>query len=270
MGGFGRITAVAAAALAIGLAAPATAQQEGRGPHIAVTGEGQVTTKPDMALVQIGVTQRAKEASKAMDAAAKALDRVLQRLHGAGIARADIQTGSLRLFPVYDQGDRAPQTQGEGPRIVAYEAGSTLDVRVRDLEALGGILDEAVGEGANELGGISFDVADRAPLQDRARHAAVKDAMHRAKLYAQAAGLGLGRVVSITEQGGGGGPRPMAEASFAANRKMPVATGEIEIDQQVRMVFALSGQPEGQRPRPQPAPPKDGSAEAPGEAPAAE
>lgn len=264
MGRFGYLAGAAAAVLALGLAAPAVAQQQVRGPHIAVTGEGQVTAKPDMALVQVGVTQRAPEAAGAMDAAGEALDRVLTRLREAGIARADIQTGSLRLYPVYDQRDPGTRPQNEGPQIVAYEAGSTLDVRVRDLEELGGILDEAVGEGANELGGVSFDVADRAPLEDRARRAAVKDAMHRARLYARAAGLEPGRVLSITEQGGGGGPRPMAEASFASDRKMPVASGEIEISQQVRLVLALRGEGgtrQEDNTRPRQAPPKDDSAE---------
>jgi uncharacterized protein len=111
-------------------------------------------------------------------------------------------------------------------------------VRVRDLAALGTILDAAVTDGANTLNALTFGLADPAPATDAARTEAVADARARAELLAAAAGVSLGPVLAITEGGTGADPAPMfREASMSP---VPVMGGEMGISAYVSMTFAIA------------------------------
>ncbi len=113
-------------------------------------------------------------------------------------------------------------------------------VRVRDLAALGGILDTVIADGANDFNGLRFGLQDPAPLMDEARRRAVDDAMARAALLAGAAGVTLGPVLSIDDQGGSR-PMPMAEMAMRMSAgAAPVAAGELTLTANVAMVFAIA------------------------------
>ena len=203
--------------------------------RITVTGEGTVEAKPDMATISVGVTTEGTTAAEAMAANSVQLGAVLEQLRATGIEERDLQTSGLSLNPNWQQ------PQGEvTPRIVGYLAMNQLTVRVRDLDALGGVLDRTIQDGANTFNGLTFGLADPVPALNEARKLAVADAMARARLLTDAAGLTLGPVVSITE-GGASIPMPMfrtADAEFA--RAVPVAAGEISTSASVTMVFELS------------------------------
>lgn len=220
--------------LVLMLATPALAQEAPGG--ITVTGEGSVQVAPDMAQLSVGVTSEAKTAEAAMSANSDAAAEVLSRLKAAGIAERDVQTSGLSLYPRRD--DRRLDQPGEPP-IVGFVASNTLQVRVRDLDALGGILDEVVSGGANTLNGLSFGLQDPSEATDEARRRAVADAQAKAALYADAAGVTLGPVRSIDEQGGA--PRPMMmEAAGLAKSGVPVASGELEVSASVTMAFGIA------------------------------
>lgn len=117
---------------------------------------------------------------------------------------------------------------------------NTVRVRVRDLEKLGEILQAVLNDGANDLSGLSFGLQDPRPVEDTARHAAVMDALAKAQLLADAAGVALGPVLTITE--GGGGSQPMFDAPMARMElasPVPVSAGETVISQRVTLVFSL-------------------------------
>lgn len=204
------------------------------GGRITVTGEGQVSGAPDMATVSLGVTTQAKTAAEAMAANNVQLGLVLERLRGAGIEERDLQTSGLSLNPDWQQPEGETQ-----PRIVGYVASNMLTVRVRAIDTLGTVLDKAVIDGANTFNGVSFGLSDPQPALDQARKAAVADAMARAKLLTEAAGLKLGPVISITEGGNQGGPMPMFRMDAAAAPAVPVATGEVATTASVTIVFGL-------------------------------
>ena len=202
---------------------------------ITVTGEGTVEAKPDMATINLGVTTEGTTAAEAMAANSVQLGAVLEQLRAAGIEDRDLQTSGLSLSPNWQQ------PQGEmNSRIVGYLAMNQLTVRVRDLEALGGVLDRTIQDGANTFNGLTFGLADPVPVLNEARKLAVADAMARAKLLTDAAGLALGPVVAITE-GGASIPMPMLRmADTEFSRAVPVASGEISTSASVTMVFELS------------------------------
>jgi len=203
-------------------------------PSITVIGEGDMSVAPDMARVTLGVTARASEAEEALDATSDAVADVLRRLDLAGIAPEDVQTSNLSLAPI-----RAPRgTDGNAtPEITGFEARNTLRVAVRDLDLLGDVLDRVVANGANTLSGLDFMLQDPAPVMALARAAAVKDALARAAQMADAAGVELGDILSISEQGGRAAP--MMEMAAARVADVPVAAGTLTLSARVSMQFEI-------------------------------
>ncbi len=203
---------------------------------ITVTGSGEVQAEPDMAVVSIGARNTAPTARAAMDLTSAAAGAVMARLGAAGIEARDMQTGQISLNPVWDHRGGSD----EGPRVTGFEAAITLTVRVRDLSVLGGVLDAAVSDGANALGGLSFAVADPAPLLSQARAQAVADAKAKAEEMAAAAGVTLGPVQTISEQGAMRPQPMMMEMARSAAADMPIAAGEVGYSASVMMVFAIA------------------------------
>lgn len=227
---------VAAIGLALLSFLPVVAIAQVAQPQITVSGEGATLVTPDMARITLGVVQQAETAADAMDEISAAMQRILTQLVAAGVEPAHIQTGNLRLDQRYDDFGKAER------KPVGYIASADVQVQVYDLEKLGAILDAAVRDGANQMNGLQFDVADRAPHLMAARKAAVADAHAKAEVYAQAAGVTLGPIMIISENGGDVGPMPnMAGASYdAVEKSMPISAGEMSIAANVTLQWALA------------------------------
>jgi uncharacterized protein YggE len=202
---------------------------------ISTTGVGTVEAVPDMATISMGVTHESVEAAAAMAATSEGVGAILARLVDAGVDSRDIQTSNISLQPVWSRRTNDANTP---PRITGFVASNTLTIRVRDLAILGGVLDAVVRDGANMFNGLSFGLQDPEPVMAEARALAVRNAMEKAKEIADAAGIGLGAVQSLSEQGG---MRPqMMDMAAARMADVPVAAGEVGISAQVSAVFAIA------------------------------
>ncbi|MBD1202691.1 MAG: SIMPL domain-containing protein [Rhodobacteraceae bacterium] len=203
---------------------------------ITVTGEGTVTAAPDLATVSLGVTTQGETAGAAMDANTAALTAVLERVKAAGVEGRDIQTSTLSLSPNWANGDGSAM-----PVIAGYVATNMLQIRVRNLAVLGEVLDAAVADGANTLNGVSFGLAAPEPALDEARKEAVAAARARAELLTGAVGVGLGRVLSISEGGGYAPPMPMYRMEAAmADAPVPVEGGEVGVTASVTITWEIA------------------------------
>lgn len=219
------------------LTAPVAADEQRR--TISITGEGKATASPDMAVIQTGVTTEAPAAEKALAANTKAMEQVLAVLKQHGVAAKHVQTSAFEVSPVYKRDDE-PRA---APEVVGYRVTNQVRVEVHQLPGLGKVLDALVRAGSNQVSGIRFGLADSTGVLDEARNRAFADARRRAQLYAQAAGVRLGKVLTISEQSAA---RPLREAvyfgrSLAAQdaAAVPVAAGEEELRATVHVVFAL-------------------------------
>lgn len=220
--------------LALSVPQVGTAQDTER--QITVTGEGRVLVAPDMATVFVGVSRQARRAEDALRDASEGAAAVLAQLQAEGIVERDVQTRNVGLNPLY-----ARNNDGSAPRVTGYVASNDLVVRVRDFDSLGAVLDAIVADGANAMNGLSFDVAERGDLEQTARAEAVAEARATAQVLAEAAGVNLGQVLSISE--GGSGPTPFAAdrgMMMEARSAVPIAGGEIDISVSVTMVFAIA------------------------------
>jgi uncharacterized protein len=230
---------VAAFAGLLALALPAAAQQPA--DQIAVlqaNGEAQEYVVPDIAIVSIGVTNRAASASEALDANNADTARVIATIQGAGVDDKDIGTSGFSVNPVYEPvTDSTPRDQL--PAIVGYQVSNEVRVTIRDIASSGGILDAVVKAGANQVNGIAFDVSDRKAATDRAIAAAIADARATARLMAEAAGVKLVRIVSVNANGGGGGGPMFARMEMAA-APVPVMPGQQQISANANLTFEIA------------------------------
>lgn len=230
---------LALAAAFLVLAVPALAQSvPPLPPSITVSGEGRVSAKPDMATLSSGVVTEAKTAGEALSANSKAMETLLASFKASGVEDRDLSTSGFSVQPKYDY---QPNRTGD-PRIIGYTVTNTLSVTIRDLSKLGAILDKAVTDGSNQINGLSFDIDKKAPLQDEARKEAFADAKRKADIYAAAAGVKLGKLRDLSEQGGGFiPPRPMVMRNMAAKAdSVPVAEGEQDVQINVTATWEIA------------------------------
>jgi len=225
------MTACAQTQSAPGYAVPAD------GTLLSVSSTANAKRVPDIATISTGVVSQATDANAAMRANAVQMDKVMAAIRAAGIAERDIQTSGISLNPTYKY------AENQAPTIIGYQASNTVNVKVRDLAKLGKVLDTFVAQGANQVNGPNFEVDKPDEAYDEARLAALKKAQARAKTYADALGLKVRRIVSISE-GGASFPQPMPmmramAADAMQSKETSVAPGESTLSVNIDVVFEL-------------------------------
>ena len=230
---------VAAAALAATLAAasPALAEDTRMPRLISLSGHGEMRMAPDMAFVTTGVLSQGVTAADALAANTAAMNALFAALTGAGIAEKDVQTSNFFVQPRYNFQD------GKAPELIGYDVSNTVTVIVRKIGDLGPLLDKVVQAGSNQINGIGFEVSKPDAALDEARKLATADATRKAKIYAEAMGVGLGRVMSISEGVNYQPPMPMARSKVmmadAAAAPVPVAAGEHTLSVDVNITWEI-------------------------------
>lgn len=232
----------AAVAAALMLAAPAAMAQAIEPKRtITVQGEGTVSAKPDTASVNAGVLAEAKTAREALSANTEKMTKVFDAIKAAGIKEEDIRTSGFSINAIYSRSPRKPDGTHEDPKITGYRASNNVTVIIRDLDNVGGVLDELVTAGANNVNGVNFFIENPQSLMDEARRIAVEDALRRATILAGTAGANLGPVMTINENGGYR-PQPMMMRAMdmaESAKAVPVAAGTQDITSNVNIVIEL-------------------------------
>jgi uncharacterized protein YggE len=236
--------ALIAALLTVASVAPGHAQGTAENERlITVTGEGTVEGAPDLALITLGVVSEAKAASEALAANSQSMSRIIDALKQGGIEQRDLQTFGFSVDPVYSQATEGGDPSVPfHPEIVGYRVQNNVTLRVRDLSRVGAILDQVVTLGANSISGPTFTVNDATALQDKARGAAIADALRKGNLYAGAASVSLGDIFRIDESFAPP-PQPYASAPMmrmeAAQSDVPIESGALTFKMQVTVSWRI-------------------------------
>lgn len=210
---------------------------------VTVNGTGRAIGTPDVVVLQLGVDVEQSTVEAARDAAARALEGVLQSLRSNGVVEKDIQTVQLSVQPVYDFTPASPGQPGR-QTIRGYRVSNTVRVEIRQIAQAGKVIDDATRAGGNQVvvRGVSFTIDDPAELQKQAREEAVKDARERAAELARHSGVGLGKLMSIVEVSGGSPviqSQLRAPATGAQDASTPIQAGELEVVVTVNAVWAI-------------------------------
>lgn len=226
---------------AILVMAPYTLRAEDRIPTLSLTGTGSVSGSPDMAIITIGTVSEAEDAITALEKNTASTTAFINALKAAGIEASDLQTSNFSVNPNIVYPSNKSSSAPKGPTIVGYTVRNMVTVRIRDLKLIGNVLNEAVTLGANSISGPRFAVDDPAALEAEARRMAMKAALAKARDYADAAGIELGAIQMISEQGGFQ-PHPeamMMARSASDSAPVPVEAGEVSYSATVSVEWAL-------------------------------
>lgn len=204
--------------------------------QISVSAEGEATVAPDLAVVSFAVSGDGKELASVREDVNKRASGVLAKLRDLGVADGDINAPDVGIHPQYDY--------RKGQKLIGYRVERSMTVKVRALDALGDVLDGIVGAGANEVHGAQMTAADPSAAEHAALAAAVSAARAKAEAIATAAGVSLGSVARVEEEGGGmGSPLPkfraMAASAEMADAGTEVAAGDLTVTRRVRVSFDI-------------------------------
>ncbi len=213
-------------------------------PKLTVRGEAQLEKPADQLRLRLGVVSEAAEATEALNENSRRMSDVVAAIRKAGLDKAEYETGRFQIQPVHTRRPRAAGPDWR-PQIIGYQVTNALSIKTKKLELAGELIEAANEVGANSINVIGFDLADPRQYRAEAIKAATANALADARALADAAGLELVRILSITldEQrrqplgGGFGGGRVMAaEAAIAP----PIAAGDVTVRATVRIVYEIA------------------------------
>lgn len=207
------------------------------GPHIVTSGTASVDATPDIATLAIEVNVAAKDAASAKKQADERVAQYLSFLEQNQIAKKDISAANLRTQPDYDY-------QNGKSILKGYRAVRTVEVTLRQLDKLNALLDGALKAGLNEIRSVSLGVAQPDAYKDKARKAAIDDAIHQAEQLAVGFNSKLGPVYSVRYHVSNYQPSPMvrmmkADAAPVTSAQETYEQPVIQFDDQVDVVFQI-------------------------------
>ena len=223
--------------LTIFLVTPAAvlAQPPGSPATVAMSGEGIVQAVPDRAWITITVESRASNPREAQRRNTEAMTPVQEKLRAAGVGAGNVRTIAYDLQQEWDFVNERRVSRG-------YVARNSIEVRVDDIDRTGELLEIAVASGTTSVGGIRFDLKDRAAQEREALRLAVVDARAKAEAAAVALGRTVERIVRVEEHGViAPPPMPYAAARDAiqVGNAPVIASGEIELRAHVTLTAEL-------------------------------
>jgi uncharacterized protein YggE len=227
------LVALAVAALAAGIAATRTTPARSDTPtahQITVQGLGSVEAVPDLVSFSFGIQTSAKTASAALAANGAASDKLVAALETGGVAAKSIQTQQVSL---------SQRLSDDGQTVLGYNASSAVSATLPSIDKAGAIIDAAVAAGATSVDGPSLTLSNEQALERKALAAAVADAKARAQALADAAGVTLGSIVAITENGASA-PVPFLAKSDAVAGAPSVQPGTQEVSDSISVTFATT------------------------------
>ena len=251
-----------------------------------VNGTGKSTGDPDLGILSMGVEALADTASEARRMAVGAIDATIAVLKANNIEDRDMQTSQFSISPRYNtqeitrctdnskelepvaspslgmpapgstgvvemiaiQEERGSECRVEFERVlVGYQVTNTLNIKVRDLDNMGNIIDGATESAGNlvRINRVSFAIEDTKPLQIEAREEAIADLLTKANAMAELTGVELGKLVFLTESGVGA-PQSFARVEsaaafgFGADQATSILAGELDVNVSVQGVFAIA------------------------------
>jgi uncharacterized protein YggE len=203
---------------------------------ISVEGSGRASGTPDIVFLQLGVNLERGTVAEAREAAASAMQAVIDTLRRNGVAERDIQTSRFTVNPQYDFSSRSQVVR-------AYRVTNVVTAKITQLESASKAIDDAATAGGDAVivQSVSFQIEDPSELQQQARVEAMQQARERADELAALGGVEIGKTISISEhfqtvvpqsQGGIVAPR-------TGDSSTPIQSGELEVIVSVNVLYAI-------------------------------
>jgi uncharacterized protein YggE len=201
---------------------------------ISVTGTGEVDVTPDVAVLNLGITVQMDSLKEAQQQAADSMAAIMNVLTGYSIASKDIQTAVYSIEPVWTWKDSEYIFFG-------YKVTNTVNVKIRDMDSIGEIIDNAVDAGGEYVvvNGITFTIDNPETYYEEARTAAMADAKGKASQLAKSAGVKVGTPISIYESEYYSTRTAGAAYAESSDASTSISVGELTVTVTVNVVYAI-------------------------------
>jgi uncharacterized protein YggE len=201
-------------------------------PHVAVSARGEVEALPDIARLQLQISETRDTAVDAKNTVDERTAKVLAALREQGVPEADIRASQIRIYPDYQWQDGKRLLRGQ-------RVERSVDLTLNDLSRYGAVLDSLVQAGITELGNVSFDLSNRDALMAEALQAAMADANTKAAVLAAGFGRRIAGVYHIDEATAGPIPQSRMVMMDAKMSAAPMLLGKETVSARLNVVFLL-------------------------------
>ncbi len=172
------------------------------GTTITVTDTGEIYAKPDLAIIDFSVVTEGKTVTETMNKNSEKMNKVIGFVKEQGVEAKDLKTTNFNIYPRYEwqrvEIEIYPYPPGKRV-LVGYDVSQTLEVKIRNLDKVGKIIEGATGAGANEIGNLQFTIDKEDELKKQARAEAIEKAKSKAKELASQLGVKLVRITNFSE-----------------------------------------------------------------------
>lgn len=202
---------------------------------ITMTGTGNVAAAPDQVEIFTSVECDGKTAADALAANSRSMNAVYAVAKKFGLGEKAVTTSNFSLQPL-----REDRKAADRDGITGYRVANSVTVTAAEIAKAGALIDALVSAGANQIGAVNFSLRNTAPLLTKARELAVQDATVKAASFARAAGVSLGPVQTIAEDGQTARRYAKAETLMvSASRATPVTAGDQTVSASVTITWAI-------------------------------
>jgi hypothetical protein len=216
------------------------------GNTITVYATGEVYTKPDLVITTFSVVTEAKTIEEALSENTKKMNAIIDFMKGRGIEEKDLKTTSFNIYPRYEyqriEIEIYPYPPGKRV-LVGYEVTQSLEVKIRDMEKIGNIIEGATDAGANEVGDLQFTVDKEEEFKKEARKEAIEKAKAKAKELASQLGVNLVKITNFSESSVipyfYGLEKAAAPAGLGGGETPQIETGENKIEVTVTITYEI-------------------------------
>ncbi|MFL6576517.1 MAG: SIMPL domain-containing protein [Povalibacter sp.] len=238
-----RLSVIATSVLYTAVLSTASAAEEERPRIVSVSGQGEVQTEPDQAIVTLGIESRKPRLEDARSDVTKAVDAVLKLTRDLKIDQKYVRATRINVQPEYNWDANAKERN-----LIGYFVSRQVEVDLRDLDKLGTLLEKATDLGVNQMGDPRLESSKRRDLEREALAKAVQDARLNAEAIGKAAGAKIGNARTITASSGFT-PVPMARmktmamSAEAADASQTYQSGQMTFTGNVQVEYDLIATP---------------------------
>ncbi|MFE7270769.1 SIMPL domain-containing protein [Streptomyces sp. NPDC057623] len=169
-------------------------------PRIAVRGEAHLEVDPEIARIGVTVASRGKDRRAALDDLTRRNTGVLDLIKTYGDAVERLETGAFSISPELKE-------KGRGERIHAYHGRVHITAELTDFTALGELTTRLADLDLTRVDGPWWALRPDSPAHREARQQAVREAVQRAREYAEALGTSLTALLELADIGAENAPQ---------------------------------------------------------------
>jgi uncharacterized protein YggE len=166
---------------------------------ILTDGMAEVTGQNDSARISVAVVTQGRNLEQVSSENADKTKAIIQSVKGLNIKDLKLKTSDYRVTPQRDYKARPPKING-------YEVHNAIEITLEGFETeplsknISMMIGKALESGCNNINQIQFYIKNKSVLEKQALKQSTQEAMDRARTLAEAAGVKLKRIVSLSTQ----------------------------------------------------------------------